>query len=122
MIAGQALIAVFVLRPYTAILRDLYWLARTRGYKKSRHAGEIAEYVRRRYRVKIGHQKASIIESLAGGGHSPVRLAASLSLPLPYVRTLLRGMRDDGLVDGGGLDPALGECVEEILGGAGRGR
>lgn len=123
MIAGQVLIVVFMLWAYTVILRDLYWFARTRGYRKSRHAGEIAKYVRQKYHVKIGDQKASIVESLAGGaGCSPVRIAAALSLPLPYVRTLLQGMRDDGLVAGGGLDPALGECVEKILGGEGRER
>lgn len=117
-IAGQMLIAVFAVRPYASTLRDLYWSARTRGYRKSRHAGEIAEYVRREYRLGIGHRRASIVEALAGGDKSAIRLSAALSLPLPYVRALLRGMRDDGLVDDdGGLEPALRECVERVWGG-----
>ena len=122
MIAGQAVIAAFLVRAKLPALRDMYWPSRDPRYRKSRHADAIAEYVQREYRVRIGHQRASIIESLAGGagGGSTVRIAAALSLPPPRVRALLRGMRDDGLVDdGGGLDPALRECVE-MLGGAGR--
>lgn len=124
MIAGQVAIAAFLVRARLRALRDAYWTSREPRYRKSRHADAIAEYVRREYRVKIGHQGASIIEALAGAsGHSPVRIAAALSLPLPRVRALLQGMRDDGLVDGaGGLDPALGECVERVLGRAGRAR
>lgn len=123
MIAGQVAIAAFLVRARLRALRDAYWTSREPRYRKSRHADAIAEYVRREYRVKIGHQGASIIEALAGaGGYSPVRIAAALSLPLPRVRALLQGMRDDGLVDDGGLDPALRECVERVLGGAERAR
>lgn len=122
-IGGQLLIAAFAVRAYTSAPRDLYWFARTRGYRRSRHAGEIAEYVRREYRLKIGHQKASIVEALAGGNKSAIRLSAVLSLPPPYVRALLRSMRDDGLVDDDdGLEPALRECVERIRSWEGRPR
>ena len=125
MIAGQVVIAAFLVRAMLPALRDMYWLSREPRYRKSRHADAIAEYVRLEYRIRIGHQRASIIESLAGGSGSGsgsiVRIAAALSLPPPRVRALLRGMRDDGLVDdGNGLDPALRECVERILGGTGR--
>ena len=123
MIAAQVAIAAFLVRARLRALRDAYWTSRGPGYRKSQHADAIAEYVWQAYRVKIGHLKASIIEALAGGDGSPVRIAAALSLPLPRVRALLQDMRDDGLVDGGGvLDPALGECVERVLGGAGRAR
>lgn len=123
MIAGQVVIAAFLVRAKLPALRDMYWPSREPRYRKSRHADAIAEYVRLEYRIRIGHQRASIIESLAGGNSngSTVRIAAALSLPPPRVRALLRGMRDDGLVDDDdGLDPALRECVERIQGGTGR--
>ena len=122
-IAGQVFIAVFALWAYAVVLRSLYWFVRTHGYAKSRCADDIVEYVRREYGLKINHKRASVIESLAGGDGSPIRLARTLSLPPPYVRALLQSMRDSGILDDNGLDPALRECVENIRrrGGAAEG-
>ena len=118
-IAGQALIIAFLTLMQTDFIRDKYWSARPCGYRKSRHADEIADYVRRAYRLKVDHRKASIIEALADGDSSAVRIAAALPMPLPRVQALLRRMRDDGLLGGdGGLDPALRAHVAGIGGGA----
>ena len=120
-IAGQLFIAVFALWAYAVVLRNLYWFARTHRYAKSPNADEIVRYVRREYRLKINHKKASVIETLAGGDGSTIRLARTLSLPPPYVRALLQSMRDGGLLGDDGLEPPLRECVERIRsrGGAG---
>ena len=118
-IAGQVFIAVFALWAYAVALRSLYWFVPTRRYTKSRYADDIVRYVRREYRLKINNKRASAIESLAGGDSSVIRLAKTLSMPPPYVRALLQSMRDGGILDGNGLEPALKECVKNIKGRGG---
>ena len=113
-IAGQVFIVVFALWAYAVALRSLYWFALTRRYTKSQYADDIVKYVRQEYRLRINHKRASIIESLAGGDSSVIRLAKTLSMPPPYVRALLQSMRDGGLLDDNGLEPALKECVKSI--------
>lgn len=109
----QILIAVLAILLYTVLLHELYWATQTRKYK-SQHADDIVKYVKRTYGIRIGPQKASIVEALADGDMSAMQIATTLSMPLPRVRTLLQRMQSGGLFDGGGLDLALKECVEKI--------
>lgn len=114
MLVVQILIVFFAVLVYSILIHDLYWFITTRKYRKSPYAERIAEYVRQRYRLKISHKKASIIEVLAGGEYSDMQLAGTLSLPPSYVKRLLRRMHNSGLLDDDGLEPALRECVEKI--------
>lgn len=114
-VIGQFAIGLFTIWMYHADLRNNYWSFRATGYTRTKNANNIVNYIKKVYGIKISHQKASVIETLIDRPLSPILISQKLTLPIPYVRILLRCLRDDGLVTGNGVDSSVREQIEKAI-------
>lgn len=112
---GQFSMGIFIIWMLRADLRNKYWLSRSKGYVGTKNADNIAKYIKTVYSIKISPQKASVIETLMNNPPSPLLISQKLSLPLPYVKILLRRLRDDGIVTGSGVDFSIRAEIEKIM-------
>ena len=114
-VIGQFAIGLFTIWIYHADLRNSYWSLRSSRYTKTKNADNIINCIKTVYDIKVNHQKASVIETVIDRPLSPLLISQRLSLPIPYVRILLRCLQDDGLMTGVGVDSGVREEVEKVI-------
>lgn len=112
---GQFVILSFIIWISCSDLRDTCWPFRFKGYTRTKNADNIVDCIKIVYGMKINHQKGSVIEILMNNPPSPPLISQRLSLPISYVRILLRRLRDDDLVAGDALDPNVREVIEKTM-------
>ena len=112
---GQLAMLSLIIWISRADLCSICWSFRSKGYARTKNAINIAKCIKTVYGIKISHQKASVIEILMSDSPSSALISQRLSLPLSYVRILLRCLRDDDLVAGNAIDPSVREQIEKII-------